>query len=220
MNSGYWASLRPLEKRLVVGIAAVFFLVLNWLFVFPYFSEWGKLQDRMWEAQRKLRTYSAEIAQTNAYWAAVRQMEKQGESVPAEDQALHFQNIVNSQAGQSKVRLLSTGRINFQTNQFFVELSQTISIESREEQLVDFLYNLGEGESLIRVRDLSLRPDGPRQQLVASVTLVASYQKKAAAKPSSAPAQGTRPPPTTAPRAPTVTPVAANPGSKPPITKQ
>ena len=37
------------------------------------------------------------------------------------------------------------------------------------------------GDSLIRVRGLTIKPDLPRQQLGASVTLVASYQKKAPA---------------------------------------
>jgi len=41
---------------------------------------------------------------------------------------------------------------------------------------------------MIRVRDLSLRPDPPRQQLVANVKLVASYQKKSTARPAAAPA--------------------------------
>jgi len=55
---------------------------------------------------------------------------------------------------------------------------------------VDFLYNLGSGNSLIRVRDLSLRPDPPRQQLSGNVKLVASYQKN----PSKKPAPAAKPP--------------------------
>ena len=35
---------------------------------------------------------------------------------------------------------------------------------------------------MIRVLDLELQPDPPRQNLVANITLVASYQKKPAAK--------------------------------------
>ena len=69
------------------------------------------------------------------------------------------------------------GKTTTQTNQFFLELTQLISVLSGEAQLVDFLYNLGSGNSLIRVRDLQLRPDGPRQQLGGTIKLVASYQK-------------------------------------------
>jgi len=74
------------------------------------------------------------------------------------------------------------GRISSGTNQFFLEQSQNISVQSGEQQLVDFLYNLGSGNSLIRVRDLTLRPDPPRQNLSATVKLVASFQKKTAGK--------------------------------------
>ena len=60
-------------------------------------------------------------------------------------------------------------------------------MQAGEEQLVDFLYNLGSGNSQIRVRDLTVRPDPPRQQLLAQVKLVASYQKRAAARPGARP---------------------------------
>ncbi|HLH56497.1 MAG TPA: hypothetical protein VKY92_23125, partial [Verrucomicrobiae bacterium] len=66
--------------------------------------------------------------------------------------------------------------------------SQSLSVQAGEQQLVDFLYDLGSGNSQIRVRDLSVRPDPPRQQLVAQVKLVASYQKKPTARPAGRPA--------------------------------
>ena len=47
---------------------------------------------------------------------------------------------------------------------------------------MDFLYSLGSGNSLIRVSDLTLRPDPPRQQLSGTVKLVASYQKNPSKK--------------------------------------
>jgi len=44
---------------------------------------------------------------------------------------------------------------------------------------VDFLYKLGSDASMIRVRDLELQPDPPRQKLNANVRLIASYQRNA-----------------------------------------
>ena len=81
------------------------------------------------------------------------------------------------QAAQSGVAISSSGKIQSDTNQFFVELSQNVNVVSKEQSLVDFLFNLGSGNSLIRVRDLGLQPDPPRQQLMASIKLVASYPK-------------------------------------------
>ena len=63
---------------------------------------------------------------------------------------------------------------------FFVEQVQNINVIATEEQLIDFLYKLGSGASMIRVRDLELQPDPPHQRLAANIKLVASYQKNPA----------------------------------------
>jgi hypothetical protein len=176
---GYFDKLRPSEKRLVVGVGLLFFVVLNLVFVRPYFSDWGATQDRRFQADRKLKLYTEEIGKTNAYQKTIAVLEKEGgSSVPAEEQARHFSSAIISAAAQCGVTIVNNGRITTRTNQFFLEQSQPISVQSGESQLVDFLYNLGSGGSLIRVRDLSIRPDPPRQQLVANVKLAASYQKQ------------------------------------------
>jgi hypothetical protein len=185
MSSGYWNSLKPFEKRVVVGFGVLFFVVLNFLFVIPHFSDLATVHDRMGDAQRKLARYENEISQTNVYAMGLREFEKENSDVPPEDQWLQFANTVQSQAGQSGVHIASVSHINTQTNQFFLEKSQSLSVQSGEQQLVSFLYDLGSGNSQIRVRDLSVRPDPPRQQLVAQVKLVASYQKRATARPAS-----------------------------------
>jgi hypothetical protein len=66
--------------------------------------------------------------------------------------------------------------------------------------LVDFLYNLGKRNSMIRVRTMNLQPDPSRMRLKAQIALVASYQKKqptrsAAAAAVSKPAATTKPAP-------------------------
>jgi hypothetical protein len=180
--NGYWNNLKPFEKRVVVGFGALFFVVLNFLFVIPHFSDLAAVHRRMDDAQLKLARYQTEIAQTNGYLAKLRAIERENADVPAEEQSLQFANTVNVQAVQSGVHIGSASHINTQTNQFFLEKSQSLSVQSGEDQLVDFLYTLGSGNSQIRVRDLSVRPDPSRQQLVAQVKLVASYQKRAPAR--------------------------------------
>ena len=41
----YFAQLRPLERRLAIGVLVVVFLVLNYVFVWPHFSDWGNLHQ-------------------------------------------------------------------------------------------------------------------------------------------------------------------------------
>ncbi len=196
--SSYFANLRPFEKRVVVGVGALFFVVLNLLFVWPRFSDWNAVQNRLWEANRKRRVYENEIALLPSYERQVKALEAAGLAVPQEDQSHNFATAIISQAAQSKVNIQQNSKITTRTNQFFLESTQSITVQSGEEQLVNFLYNLGSGSSLIRVRDLSLRPDAPRQNLAANVKLVASYQKKPVVRVATAPAKA---PPASAARA-------------------
>jgi Tfp pilus assembly protein PilO len=196
-------NLRPFEKRLVVGVGAVLFVVLNAVFVFPHFSDLSQARDRRLEALKKLERWQAEIDQRAKYDVGINKFRQEGLEVPPEDQQNQFARAIQDQQVRSGVGIQQFGRVSTQTNQFFLELTQPISVQSGEAQLVDFLYNLGSGNSLIRVRDLTLRPDAPRQQLSGSVKLVASYQKnqlkKAAPAASPAPA-GTKSVTTTAKR--------------------
>ncbi len=182
-NSGYWQGLRPFERRVLVGVGALFFVVLNALFVWPHFSDLGAVKWQMEQAQDKLAKFGSAIAETPKYERLVRSFETEGLAVPPEDQAFQFNNTINAQAARSGVQILSNGRLNTSTNQFFVEKSQNISLQAGEPQLVDFLYNLGSSNSLIRVRDIDVRPEPQHHLLVANVKLVASYQKKLTGRP-------------------------------------
>lgn len=178
MKSGESLNLRPFEKRLIVVVGLVLFIVLNFWFVIPHFKDWANVQFRMDKARRKLLQYQTEVRQMPVYQAKVRELGADNATVPVEEQHLHFSNTRESVAAQAGVNIASASKVTTRTNQFFLELTQTINLTCREQQLVDFLYNLGEGNSLIRVRELGLKPDPSGQQLSASVTLAASYQKK------------------------------------------
>jgi len=199
-------NLRPSEKRLVVVVGAVIFVVLNFWFVIPRFSDWNRVKNRMAQARQKLAMFENEARQLKNYQAQVRNLESEGASVPREEQAAQFQRAIQTQSAQSGVNITSTSKLTSQTNQFFLELTQIVGVQATEAALVDFLYNLGAGNSLIRVRELTLRPDQTRMQLTAQVKLVASYQKNLPVK-GAAPAAGSQPA-TTTPKTPAPTPVA------------
>ena len=204
----YWDNLRPFEKRVVAGVATMLFAVFNVWFVLPHFSDWARVKQRMADARWKLGIRQAEIAQLPFYDAQVKKLQGEGLNVPPEDQAIQFSRTVTDEQMRSGVNPRGASRIMTRTNDpFFLEQTQTITVESGEQQLVDFLFNLGSGDSLIRVRDLGLHPDGPRQQLAATIKLAASYQKN------TKPASGASRP--TVARAPAVRPassVAPSPG--------
>jgi hypothetical protein len=69
---------------------------------------------------------------------------------------------------------------------------------------VDFLYNLGIGGSLIRVRSMTLSKDPPQQKLQGNLQMVASFARKA--------------PPKVTPAAPAAAPARTNPPTMRPVT--
>ncbi len=176
----FFAQLRPLERRLAVGVLVVFILVLNWVFIWPHFSDWSNLRGRLENARQKLQLYQTTIAQTANYEKQVKAFETQGYFVAPEDQSINFLRTIQSQAAASGVGMSGMSRPTSRTNDaFFVSQIQNINVTATDEQLVDFLYKLGSDASMIRVLDLELQPDPPHQKLAANIRLVASYQRNA-----------------------------------------
>ena len=178
-------NLRPQERRLVVMAVAVLAVVLHFWFVQPYFREWRQVKEELDKTGRTLKTYQAEIARTNEYEAKRRKLEIQGSSLPAEQQAQANILIgrIQAVADQSKLSVGSMSPLGRsrtgKTNEFFEE--QTISLTvnpSGPQELVDFLYAIGSGDLLVRVKELSVNPDASQTKLMGSMKLVASFQKK------------------------------------------
>ncbi len=191
--NGYWNNLRPMEKRLVVGVGTMVIILLNLWFVVPHFSDLTKVKERRAKAQKTLEVFQKEIDQKAKYQRGVAELQGEGQNVPPEDQVIHFLSAIQSQAAASGVLILSTMKPRSETNQFFIEQLQDITVQSKEQQLVDFLYNLGSSNSLIRVRSLTLHADPSHTLLQAGIKLVASYQKKPTVRsaPASPPAKST-----------------------------
>jgi Tfp pilus assembly protein PilO len=176
----FFAQLRPLERRLAVGVLVVVILVLNLVFVWPHHSDWGNLKNRLEAARTKLKTYQDTVAQTDVYQKQIKNLESAGEAIPAEDQEGNFVRSIQMESVASGVQIdKMTKQPTSSSDPFFVEQVQNVNVLADDKQLVDFLYRLGSGGSLIRVRNLELQPDTARQHLNAGIQLVASYQKNA-----------------------------------------
>ncbi len=178
--SGFFSRLNPAERRFGIGVGMLFFVILNYFLIWPHFSDWTILKIRLNRARDQRANYENTIEQASKLRTELAKLKGEGGDVPPEDQALQFSRTIQNQANQSGIGGVNFGRQTSSTNSpFFLELSQTISIQqSGEKQLVDFLYNLSAGNSMVRVRSLSVHPDPPRQQLAGTITLMASYQKK------------------------------------------
>lgn len=214
--SANFARLSSFERRFVLAAIVIVAVVLNFWFVIPHFDDLTKIKNRFGTATKKQETFNKEIAQTAFYEKSIKDLQGEGAAIPQEEQTVNFLQAIQNQAAQSGISILANNRQPERTNQFFIEKAQALTTQSGEAQLVDFLYNLGVGKELIRVRALSIRPDPPRMGLSANITLIASYQKKVP-KPAPAPAAAPATPPPAAPK-PAAAPAAstaAKPALKP-----
>lgn len=174
----YFAQLRPTERRIVIGVGVVLIIVLNWAFVWPHFSDWSNYRNRLNSAHDKLNKYRAAASEIPTLKKQVSKFENEGDVVSSEDQGVNVLRVIQMQSAQSGVQLQSTSQPRPHSNDvFFVEQVETVNVLAPEANLVDFLYKLGNDPSMIRVRNLTLQPDPPRQRLSADIQLVASYQK-------------------------------------------
>ena len=220
----FFARLNPTERRFVVGVGVVFFLVVNMVWVWPHFGDWGKTRAAMDKARGLLAQFARGTNEIPGLEKEIAKYRGQGQFVPPENQTIQFFRLIQNQAAFSGVGIINMGSSRQPTatdNPFFVEQNQTITVQSGEKQLVDFLYHLGaDSNSLIRVKVMSVQPDPPRQNLTARLTLVASYQKNAlASAPKSAapaPVAATpRPATATAPKQAAPSPAATKPAELP-----
>lgn len=197
-------NLRPQERRLVVIVGVVVFIVLNFVFVFPNFGAYGKLQQRTSDARKKLDLYNSEIKKQSAYRKDIETLQGQGMYVSDETKALTLASDINSQAllcGVSVPSITPMPRSGTggKTNAFFEEQSVALNFNSGEKELVDFLYRLADKALLIRARTMQISPDPTRMRLQGQMTLVKSFQRKPPVKaaPSAPTSSASKPAPAT-----------------------
>ena len=216
--SGYleqFNNLRPGERRFVVVVGIALFVVMNIFLVVPHFGDLGAAQARYNAAQADINKFNKEISKKSYYEAQIAKLGADAGNIELEDQAVHFDRAYHECAAQNGVIILGSSRVNVKTNEFFIEQEVSINTQSSEQELVNFLYNLGASSSMMRVRAISLRPDQSHMKLSANLTIVASYQKKPSAK-----AAAITPVKSVAPAAPTIktAPAVAPAKPAPPFT--
>ncbi len=184
-------NLRPQEKRIIVIIAVVVFVVLNFVLVVPRFKEYGKIQKDLATTRQTIKNDNAFIEKdTNA--GGIRdqvnklQQQPDGAVSPKEIQLEQTVDAVARACGvfivsRRNVALQSIGPAS-QSDKFFERQSINITAQATEDALVKFLYDVGNDPAMIRVWELQLNPYEPAQRfkLSASLTLIADYQKAVA----------------------------------------
>lgn len=180
-------NLTPQERRIVVAIGLVVIVVLNFLFVWPHFSEWKRIRKDLDTMRANIEKYNKEIAlDTNPANGLQKQLAKlvrqEGTGVE-ENKQNQLQGTIMTQAHKTGVNVATynPGSARPQTNEFFDEETIQISVDSQEPQLINFLYNIGNDPAMIRVSELGLNAlDQNRYRLRGQITLTANYAKRVA----------------------------------------
>src|SRR6185436_14787151 len=191
-----------------------------WL-VWPQFGKVTFWENKRDTAEKNLNKFNSEIQRRSVYEQGLKKLSALGGVVAPDEQAISLYKDVLSYAALTGVGIDSSsqpqrGYSGGRTNATFEEQTMQIAVKTGERELVDFLYNLGTRNSMIRVRTMNLQPDPTRLRLQGQIALVASYQKKppprtiATATGTNRPAAATKP---TAPVGKTNAPTNASPRS-------
>lgn len=172
-------NLRPQERRLVVIVALIVFVLLNMWFVWPFFGEWGRVQNDIRKDQTTLDRYTAEIARKAQYERKQRELEQTGSEMLNSETEFH--GVVSSQAAAagvyiSDLRTVGTS-MGSKTNQFFQEQAISVQFSSGGKEIVDFLVSIAAQNAMIRVREMNLRPDSSQTKLSGSIIFVGNYAR-------------------------------------------
>lgn len=174
-------NLRPQERRLVVIVGMIIFVLLNMWFVWPYFDDWGATKSEISASETTLDRYQREIAKKAQYEARQRELETTGSEMLSSE--IELQRIVQSQAAAAGVQL---GRQTFvktptgRTNQFFQEGGYSIEFSAGGKEIVDFLVGVAAQNAMIRVREMNLRPEANQTRLGGTLVFVGNFQQRPA----------------------------------------
>ena len=212
-------------------VLVVLLCALTWM-VWGMIPDPGATQQKIDKADKDLARFNGEISKTDEYNRRVRELEGIGAAVVPIEQEGNMRRTINNLTAANGVRVTRLGRTTTKTNEFFQEYTMRVDFSSKESDIVNFLWKLGESDSMVRVSDLLVKPDKNRYRLDGWMNLTASYQKDikasrprpaAESKPKSEEAKH-EPKPTVAdkpePTKPAVEPEPAKPEAKPSGSKR
>jgi hypothetical protein len=181
-------NLRPNERRIVIVVGVIVFVVLNAWFVWPHFSDASHALATIDKGRADWTNHYQKIeldTKPGGTKDKIRELMKvEGATGLEGSQAIQLTRKVQEKAPQYGVTVLSYNDIQNtaftgKTNQFFEEHALRISVQCGESNLVNFLYDMANDPAMIRVRELHLKPaDMNRYRLTGDVLLAANYQKK------------------------------------------
>ena len=170
--------IRSQERRSVILLLLGFLVVGNvvWLFMGP---ELLGLQTSLKDFEKKNAALADLPKLIKGLDKEVQTLETETGGVTDGRQAQKLMEEIESKARRSGLNFTrSRGQSgSSRKNQDFEEAKRTVSFQSGLIDLVEFLKNISEGKSMIRVSNMTIMPTTDRKQLKIDLTFTASYPK-------------------------------------------
>ena len=96
-------NLKPQERRWVVIVVLVVFVLLNFLFVWPNFGSLSRSEQGLRDTKALLKKYNDEISRQSLYARQLRELQEGGQFIANEEQGLRLSQEVNNQAALTGV---------------------------------------------------------------------------------------------------------------------
>ena len=164
------------ERRLVMFVAVVLIFALAWM-VWGMIPSPGVTKTNIAKAEKELERFQAEISKTDEYNRQMSELEGLGSAVVPIEQQVNMSRFIRSLTSANNLDVTDNKPMKPKTSEFFIEQSTTIRFTSKESDLVNFLWKMGESDSMVRVSQLRIYPDKNRYRLNGTMTVTASYQK-------------------------------------------
>lgn len=173
-------NLRPGERRLIVIVGIVTFVVLNFLFVWPHSEKWRQSLSDLDNARTELADYQATAAELEPTSQKLSSVESGGAALLNDVDSEHLLTTIQNETSRHQVNVkdyFGQSESALGTNDLFIERTLPIQyINTPDTNLVALLVAVGTGDSLIRVRDITIQTDPSRTKLHGRITFVASYR--------------------------------------------
>jgi len=175
-----YLGVKPQERRSVIFLLIGFFVVGNvvWLFLGPELIELRKSRDDLLGKNVLLAGVETDLKDVKTELKTLRGLDDT-KDVTSLDHAQKLMKMVETKARRSGLNITRTrgSQGSARGNKEFDEYKRTISFQSGMIELVDFLKNVSEEQSMIRVSDMKILPTSDRRYLKVDLTFIASFPK-------------------------------------------
>ena len=175
-----YLGVKPQERRSVIFLLIGFFVVGNgvWLFMGPELIELRESRDDLLGKNKLLAGVETRLKDVRTELKTLRGLED-AKFVSSSEAAQKLMNMVETKARRSGLNITRTrgSQGSGRGNKEFDEYKRTISFQSGMIELVDFLKNVSEEQSMIRVSDMKILPTPDRRYLKVDLTFIASFPK-------------------------------------------